>query len=169
LDDVSALPAEFVPVDFVVPRTLQGEGFVLEPLGPEHNDSDHAAWSRSIDHIHATPGFTAALWQGDEWPYPMSSEQNLADLQMHAREFAAREAFAYTVLADHGDDSIDVIGCVYIDPDDTRVADAMVRCWVRADRAHLDAPLAGAVRHWLRTEWPFGSVRFPGRDGSLPD
>jgi hypothetical protein len=164
LDDVSALPAEFVPVDFVVPRTLQGEGFVLEPLGPEHNDSDHAAWSRSIDHIHATPGFTAALWQGDEWPYPMSSEQNLADLQMHAREFAAREAFAYTVLAGHADDSIDVIGCVYIDPDDTKVADAMVRCWVRADRAHLDEPLADTVRHWLRTDWPFASVRFPGRD-----
>jgi hypothetical protein len=164
LDDVSALPAEFVPVDFVVPRTLQGEGFVLEPLGPEHNDSDHAAWSRSIDHIHATPGFTAALWQGDEWPYPMSSEQNLADLQMHAREFAAREAFAYTVLAGHADDSIDVIGCVYIDPDDTKVADAMVRCWVRADRAHVDEPLADTVRHWLRTDWPFASVRFPGRD-----
>ena len=161
---MSALPAEFVPVDFVVPRTLQGEGFVLEPLGPEHNDSDHAAWSRSIDHIHATPGFTAALWQGDEWPYPMSSEQNLADLQMHAREFAAREAFAYTVLAGHADDSIDVIGCVYIDPDDTKVADAMVRCWVRADRAHLDEPLADAVRHWLRSDWPFASVRFPGRD-----
>lgn len=161
---MSALPAEFVPVDFVVPRTLQGEGFVLEPLGPEHNDSDHAAWSRSIDHIHATPGFTAALWQGDEWPYPMSSEQNLADLQMHAREFAAREAFAYTVLAGHADDSIDVIGCVYIDPDDTKVADAMVRCWVRADRAHLDEPLADTVRHWLRTDWPFASVRFPGRD-----
>lgn len=161
---MSALPAEFVPVDFVVPRTLQGEGFVLEPLGPEHNDSDHAAWSRSIDHIHATPGFTAALWQGDEWPYPMSSEQNLADLQMHAREFAAREAFAYTVLAGHADDSIDVIGCVYIDPDDTKVADAMVRCWVRADRAHVDEPLADTVRHWLRTDWPFASVRFPGRD-----
>ena len=161
---MSALPAEFVPVDFVVPRTLQGEGFVLEPLGPEHNDSDHAAWSRSIDHIHATPGFTAALWQGDEWPYPMSSEQNLADLQMHAREFAAREAFAYTVLAGHADDSIDVIGCVYIDPDDTKVADAMVRCWVRADRAHLDEPLADTVRHWLRSDWPFASVRFPGRD-----
>jgi hypothetical protein len=83
---------------------------------------------------------------------------------MHAREFAAREAFAYTVLAGHADDSIDVIGCVYIDPDDTKVADAMVRCWVRADRAHVDEPLADTVRHWLRTDWPFASVRFPGRD-----
>jgi hypothetical protein len=164
MDDVNSLAAEFVPDDFVVPRTLHSSDFVLEPLGPEHNDGDHPAWSGSIDHIHATPGFTAALWQGDDWPYPMSSEQNLTDLQMHAREFAAREAFAYTVLAGHADDSIDVIGCVYIDPDDTKVADAMVRCWVRADRAHVDEPLADTVRHWLRTDWPFASVRFPGRD-----
>ena len=166
MDAGASLPAEFVPADFVVPRTLQGEGFVLEPLGPEHNDSDHAAWSGSIDHIHATPGFTAALWQGDEWPYPMSCEQNLADLQMHAREFAAREAFAYTVLDARRDgaSAAEVIGCVYIDPDTSGAADAMVRCWVRADLAHLDQSLADAVRHWLRTDWPFASVRFPGRD-----
>jgi hypothetical protein len=166
VDDGASLTAEFVPPDFVVPRALQGEDFLLEPLGPEHNDSDHAAWSGSIDHIHATPGFTAALWQGDDWPYPMSCEQNLADLQMHASEFVAREAFAYTVLDARRDgaSAAEVIGCVYIDPDDTKVADAMVRCWVRADRAHLDEPLADAVRHWLRTDWPFASVRFPGRD-----
>jgi hypothetical protein len=170
MDDVSALPAEFVPDDFVVPRTLHGSGFVLVPLGPEHNDSDHAAWSGSIEHIHATPGFTAALWQGDEWPYPMSAEANLADLQMHAREFAAREAFAYSVLEDRGDDSIDVIGCVYIDPDpDAGVQSAaMVRCWVRADRADLDPLLAATVAEWLQTDWPFAAVRFPGRDWSLP-
>ncbi|MEI6403284.1 MAG: N-acetyltransferase [Actinomycetota bacterium] len=169
MDDVGSLSAEFVPADFVVPRTLQGGGFVLEPLGPEHNDSDHAAWSGSIDHIHATPGFTAALWQGDDWPYPMSSEQNLADLQMHAREFAAREAFAYSVLADHGADSADVIGCVYVDPDPDAVVQpaAMVRCWVRADHADLDGVLAATVAEWLQRDWPFAGVRFPGRGGSL--
>lgn len=180
LDDVGSLSAEFVPADFVVPRTLEGEGFLLEPLGPEHNDSDHAAWSGSIEHIRATPGFTAALWQGDDWPYPMSSEQNLADLQMHAREFAAAEAFAYTVLAagrasgvldDHGgDDTIDVIGCVYIDPDPNAVVQpaAMVRCWVRADHADLDPLLAATVADWLQHDWPLAAVRFPGRDWSLP-
>ncbi len=161
----------FVPAGFVVPRHLRGQGFVLAPLGPEHNDSDHAAWSGSIEHIRATPGFTAALWQGDEWPYPMSLEQNLADLQMHAREFEAREAFAYTVLADHGAvDTIDVIGCVYVDPetDATVQPAAMVRCWVRADRADLDPLLAATVAEWLQRDWPFATLRFPGRDRSLP-
>ena len=30
----------FVPADFVAPRRLEGQGFVLEPLGPQHNESD---------------------------------------------------------------------------------------------------------------------------------
>jgi hypothetical protein len=157
-------PRTFVPDSFDVPRRLLGDGFVLEPLGPEHNASDHAAWGNSIDHIRATPGFTAADWGGDDWPFPMPIEQNLGDLQMHAGEFERREAFAYTVLELDGDGSgRNVIGCVYVDPDTEGMAEAMVRCWVRSDRAHLDEPLARAVHQWLVTCWPFASVRFPGR------
>jgi hypothetical protein len=148
---------------FVVPERLVGDGFVLVPLGPEHNASDHDAWGSSIEHIRATPGFTPEQWGGDDWPVPMSLERNLADLEMHAGEFERREAFAYTVLAGDGDGAT-VIGCVYIDPDVTGAADAMVRCWVCADRAELDAVLTRAVRAWLADAWPWRSVRFPGRD-----
>mgnify|MGYP003347746425 CR=1 FL=1 len=163
--DVSPVP--FVPDDFEVPRSLRAEHFVLEPLGPQHNVSDHAAWGSSIDHIRSTPGFDPDDWGGDTWPYPMSAEQNLADLQMHAGEFERREAFAYTVLDGDGDGA-EVIGCVYIDPDNATDAllraDAMVRCWVRSDRALLDPVLAASVREWLAASWPFTRVRFPGRD-----
>ena len=38
----------------------------LSPLGPEHNASDYAAWTSSIDHIRATPGFPDG-----SWPHPM--------------------------------------------------------------------------------------------------
>jgi hypothetical protein len=66
----------FVPESFVVPTHLEGDGFRLEPLGPEHNERDHAAWMSSIEHIHATPGF------GDsDWPAPMSLAENLLDLE----------------------------------------------------------------------------------------
>ena len=152
--------ARFVPDEFVVPRSLAGDGFRLAPLGPQHNASDHQAWSSSLDHIRATPGFTASDWDGDTWPYPMTAEANLADLEMHAAEFERGEAFAYTVLG-AGTDAVN--GCVYIDPDTTGAAEAMVRCWVSAPHAHLDAALADAVARWLRTEWPFATVRFPGR------
>lgn len=44
----------------------------------------------------------------------MTLEGNRADLERHARDFAARSGFTYTVL-DPSDRS--VIGCVYIYPD----------------------------------------------------
>lgn len=90
----------------------------------------------------------------------MSLDDNRADLDEHANEFAAGEAFAYTVL-ELG--SRAVIGCVYIDPDD--IADARCRLWVRADCSHLDGELERTVRSWLSgPDWECMSVRFPGRD-----
>jgi len=98
----------FVPVDFAVPEGLTAEGFRLEPLGPQHNAADYAAWTSSIGHIRATPGFA-----GTSWPHEMSLAENLRDLERHAQDFAERRGFTYTVL---GAGAGDVIGCVYIYP-----------------------------------------------------
>ena len=148
--------APFVPPGFDPPPRLETELFVLEPLGPEHNERDHAAWSSSIEHIHATPG-----WEGrkpESWPHPMTSAENLGDLEMHARHFRDRAGFTYTVL-DPSDD--DVIGCVYVYPDETGATAAQVRSWVRASHATLDAPLRGAVRAWLLSDaWPFATIAY---------
>ena len=102
--------ASFVPAGFAVPGGLTAPAFRLVPLGPEHNVADHAAWSASIEHIRATPGF-----QGRGWPplEGMTLEENLGDLERHARDFAARTGFTYSVLAPAADD---VLGCVYIYP-----------------------------------------------------
>ena len=140
------------------PAALVTTWFHLEMLAPSHNERDHAAWMASIEHIHATPGFATPDWGGDDWPMPMSADQNLADLEKHQLEFLAREAFAYSVL-----DGDDVIGCAYIDPDDSGATDAMVRCWVRASHADRDADLAAAIDRWLREAWPPHSRRWPGR------
>src|SRR5439155_1549454 len=48
----------FVPGEFRPPRELVADRFRLEPLGPQHNEDDYDAWSSSIEHIRATPGFT---------------------------------------------------------------------------------------------------------------
>ena len=54
--------SELVPDGFAVPRELVAERFRLEPLGPQHNERDHAAWTSSIEHIRSTPGFD--VWDG---------------------------------------------------------------------------------------------------------
>jgi hypothetical protein len=126
-------------------------------LGPEHNVADHAAWSASIGHIRATPGF-----DGHDWPPTegMALEQNLGDLERHALDFAQRVGFTYTVLTPEGDD---VLGCVYIYPSRDEAHDADVRSWVRADVAELDAELHAAVSGWLADAWPFSAVDYAER------
>jgi hypothetical protein len=147
----------FVPDDFVVPRSLAGEGFWLEPMGPEHNEGDYRAWTSSMSHIQATPGFKD--WG---WPKPMTLAENLGDLERHASDFAARSGFTYTVRASGGDE---IIGCVYIYPPADGGPGANVRSWVSADRAPLDAVLYDAVSAWLRSAWPFTSVSYAPRPG----
>ncbi len=148
--------SDFVPDEFEAPLLLSGDEFVLEPLGPEHNERDYTAWMSSIEHIRATPGFED--WS---WPQEMALDDNLTDLEMHARDFASRRGFTYTVL-DPG--TRDVIGCVYIYPAEGSAHDAQVRSWVRASRADLDVPLWRAVSDWLASDaWPFSSVLYAPR------
>ncbi|MFH9072383.1 hypothetical protein [Streptomyces alboflavus] len=168
------MSASFVPDDFVVPLELVTPEFRLEPLEGRHNTEDLAAWTGSIEHIRATPGF-----RGRSWPplAGMSPEENLRDLHEHAEDFARRGGFTYTVIETA---SGEVIWCLYIYPhradgspphaDGSHTDasggdgfDADVRSWVRADRAALDATLYEAVSAWLAARWPFGKVNYAAR------
>jgi hypothetical protein len=144
----------YVPDGFQPPGGLATASFVLEPLGPHHNASDYEAWTSSADHIRATAGF-----EDSSWPREMSAQENLADLERHARDFERREGFTFTVL-EPGTST--VIGCVYIYPSRRAEYDADVRSWVRASHAALDGPLRIAVADWLAREWPFRNVDVPG-------
>ena len=140
----------FVPEDFGRPRSLTGTSasgvvFRLEPLDVGHNARDHRAWTSSIEHIRASPGFA-----GRTWPRMMTLGDNARDLAGQAEAFGAGKGFTYTVL----DRDDDVIGCVYIYPDEDGRHDVHVRSWVRADHAELDSVLRAAVAGWLRSAWP---------------
>jgi hypothetical protein len=147
------MTGSFVPDDFEVPLNLAGSGFRLEPLGPEHNDSDHRAWVSSIEHIRTTPGFP---W--GSWPPPdgLSLHENLRDLEQHADDFRRRVGFTYTAL----DNEDRVIGCVYIYPSRPDPEVTNVRSWVTGSRAELDTVLHQAVTAWLATDWPFARVSY---------
>ncbi len=143
--------AEFVPPAFDVPLGIKTSEFVLEPLGPEHNDRDYDAWTSSMEHIAATPGFP---W--GSWPREMTSDENRADLERHADDFRNRAGFTYTVLDPA---SRDVIGCVYIYPARDTDYDARALSWVRKSHACLDTSLWQRVREWLASDWPFANVQ----------
>ncbi|MFZ0625614.1 MAG: N-acetyltransferase [Acidimicrobiia bacterium] len=143
----------FIPKDFEVPMEFDGPGFHLEPLAPVHNERDHEAWMSSIDHIRATPGMGSL-----DWPAPMTLEENMADMEMHAREFRERKSFTYSIL-----DGDEVIGCVYVYPSRDSKHDAVVRSWVTAERSVMDRVVWEALSEWLSTAWPFRSVAYATR------
>ena len=147
----------FIPEDFVPPTELATDRFRLEPLGPQHNEADLAAWMSSVEHIRATPGYPDGSWPPPEG-YPL--ERNLADMERHARHFAERKGFTFTVL-DPADD--DVIGCVYLYPSPSPEYDVSVQSWVRASHAELDRPLADALVDWIAAEWPWRRLDRYGR------
>jgi hypothetical protein len=148
------MASPFVPDAFVPPTSFDGDGFHLEPLGPEHNERDHEAWMSSIDHIKATPGFADR-----DWPAPMSLEANRKDLEYHARDFRQRAGFTYSIL-----DGDEVIGCIYIYPPRKEDTDADVRSWVRLSRAEMDVVVWRSMSVWLTTEWPFERLDYAPRD-----
>jgi len=157
-EDVGVVARLFVPSGFVVPLALTAEQFRLEPLAPQHNDSDFEAWSSSVEHIHTTPG-----WETSSWPDDRSLVDNLRDLQRHAADFESRTGVPYTLLDPA---TSDVIGCVYIYPKKSEQHDARVSSWVRASRPELDVQLWRAVTDWLADEWPFERVAYAERAGA---
>ncbi|HVA09153.1 MAG TPA: hypothetical protein VNG12_20655 [Acidimicrobiales bacterium] len=146
----------FVGDDFVIPAPPGTVTFVLAPLEVAHNEADLAAWSSSVDHIHATPGFEHHPWPDE----PMTLARNEADLRGHVEDRSMRRGFTYTVLSipEHA-----VIGCVYIYPSPSSGVHAHVRSWVVASRHELDAPLYRLVCDWLKAEWPFATVEYAPR------
>ncbi|MGH3424647.1 MAG: GNAT family N-acetyltransferase [Nocardioidaceae bacterium] len=145
-----------VPADFTVPAPLVTAEFRFEPLSAAHNQADHAAWTGSLAHIQATPGFA-----GRTWPDTIETlEDNERSLLRHQEDFAARVGFAYAVLTRT---TGEYVGCVYFYPPRDDAYDVDVRSWVRANLANLDKPLHDAVRSWLSTAWPWHSPDYARR------
>ena len=147
------MSGNLVSSGFSVPESFEGPGFRLEPLGPQHNDRDYAAWTSSVEHILATPGFDPT-----RWPTPMSLDENLQDLLGHATDFSRRDGFTYSIL-----DEDDVIGCLYIYPSKTSGNDALVRSWVRESRADMDSVVLKSISQWLAEEGPFENAVYESR------
>lgn len=139
----------FVPEDFAVPAEHSNDRLRLRMLSVADAQNDYEAvvetrirLRKSSHHGWPREGFTL--------------DENIADLEIHEREFNNREAFAYTVASL---DESRVLGCVYINPGDVQ-HDAVVRLWVRDSEQRILAFLMTTVQAWVADVWPFTSVRF---------
>ncbi len=152
------MKAPFVPNDFQIPETLEGEGFRLRMLTVNDVVKDYDAVMTSIDHLRGVFG------PRSKWPQPaLTLEQDLIDLGRHQKEFQVRSSFAYTVM---NPTETQCLGCVYILKPTKAGFDAEVYMWLRKsefDRG-ADPYFYETVKHWISERWPFEKVAYPGRD-----
>ena len=155
--DVTATAA-FIPADFEPPVRVEGEGFIVVPLGPELVKIDYDAYMSSIEHLQTT--FTRSTG----WPTAdIDDEAAMQDMLNEQGRFERRESFAYGVLTPDGSRER---GCVYVRPSTVEGYDAVVRLWTTKAEfdAGFDAELYEWVQTWLQASWPFLKVAYPGRD-----
>jgi hypothetical protein len=155
---VKQAPARsLVPANFVVPTLVETPEFRLEPLGPDKVKVDFDAYMSSIEHLQTT------FSRSTGWPHKdISAADAMKDMEGEQERFRGRKSFAYAVLTSDGTREL---GSVYVSPSPVGGYDAMVRMWVTKDQydAGFDAKLYAWVADWVRKEWPFSKVAYPGR------
>ncbi len=150
--------SKIVPADFQVPEKLETETFRLRMLTVNDVVKDYDAVMSSVDHLQGFFG------ERSRWPsQDLTLEQDLIDLGWHQKEFQIRSSFAYTVM---DLDESQCLGCVYIFPSEDNEFEVDVYAWVRESELDkgTDKVLFETVKVWVESEWPFNSVRYPGRE-----
>jgi hypothetical protein len=155
-------PRPIVPKDFAVPERLVCDGFHLRMLSVGDLIKDYEAVIASRETL------PRILPPGKTWPAGLTLTEDLIDLGWHQREFTLRSSFAFTVMTS---DETECLGCCYIDPSDRLGYDVAAWYWGRGDRlsSGLEERIGFAFRDWLKRNWPFKRVAYPGRDISWDD
>ena len=148
-----------VPDNFVIPKSLETDEFLLAPLTVNHLIKDYDAVMSSVSHL-------TGLMGDDDWPSGLTLEENLADLGWHQTEFTFRTSFAYSVLT--LDEQL-CLGCCYIYPSVNSQYEVDAYYWIRADylASGLETRLGDSFKSWLEADWPFLRINFPSRKHGL--
>ena len=147
----------FVPADFRVPVLVETANFKIVPLGPDLAKVDFDAYMSSIEHLQKTFSRSA------RWPREgISAADAMQDMEREQARFRSRKSFAYSVLTPDGRRER---GSVYVRPSNVAGYDAVVTMWVTKAEydAGFDAQLYAWVVDWVRKDWPFAKVAYPGR------
>jgi len=151
-----------IPLEHPIPPGIEHDRFRLRILTVDDLIKDYEAVMSSADRLRERFPY----WG---WPDPgMTIKDDLIVRGWRQKEARLRRSFNYAVMAP---DESRLLGCVYVDPPDKQGADADVFLWVRSDEegSDLEEVLEREVRRWLDAEWPFETVRWPGRDLSWED
>ncbi len=136
------------------PTPLATNDVVLSVLAPDVVEQDYAVVMKNRHRLRSI--FT----EHDEWPADdMSLADNLADLQMHQREYNEREAYAYVIHTPKGE----YVGCAYVYPPSVTDYDAELFFWVDEHFVFLEPQLEQALTSWLTDDWNIPSLALPGR------
>jgi hypothetical protein len=148
---------KFVPADALIPEGLVTHNFKARMLTIHDLVKDYDAVMSSAQHLKGLFG------THDTWPEGLTLEDDLVDLGWHQREFKLRRSFAYTVMSL---DETKCLGCFYIEPSEKVAFEARVILWVRQSELDtgLEQQLERAVKQWLKDQWWFSTIAFPGRD-----
>jgi hypothetical protein len=146
--------AQIVPASFRVPTEHATPTYRLVPLGPQVATLDYQAYMSSIDHIRAK--------MGGDWPKPgLTMEDQARDMAGEKAEWEGRKSFPFAVLTV---DRSKELGCFYIRPSKKMGYDAVASLWTTKEQADggLDKRLYRDMKAWLKKDWPFRKVAWPG-------
>ena len=146
-----------IPASFNPPTRIETPGFTLVPLSPAVVKIDYDAYMSSVEHLQKT------FSRSTDWPHAgISDADAMLDMQTEEGRFKARKSFAYSVLTPDGSRER---GSVYVSPSPVAGYDAVVRMWVTKAEydSGFDAELYTWVTAWVRKDWPFRKVAYPGR------
>ena len=146
----------FVPDSFIVPLKLEKDEFIIKPIKESHAELDYEAVMGSVEHL------TGVLGRKD-WPGNLTLEEDRYALKGHEWEFEKRTGFVYTVL---NKSETKVMGCVYIYPSRLDDFNSEIVMWTTEKdyKRGIDEVLFKTVDDWIKKEWPFEKVIYPGRE-----
>jgi len=147
----------FVPAGFNPPTHVKGAGFQIVPLGPDLVKIDFDAYMSSIDHLQKM------FSRSSSWPRAdISQADAMRDMENEQARFINHKSFAYAVLTPDGSREL---GSLYVSPSPIGAYDSVVKMWVTKDAYEegFDAELFQWVTTWMKTDWPFRNVAYPGR------
>ncbi len=154
---------DLVPPSFDPPTRLETDEFVFRPLTIDDAEQDYTAVSNARERLEGVFG------PSSEWPPAgLTLTQNRLDVAWHHKEFQRRDAFTYAVV-----DPADTLefGCCYIQPTRHPAYDAAVYVWIAEAgvESNLAEPIKRRLREWIKNDWPFAAVGYPGRDIPWPE